>query len=115
MTSVDRAIAESLTPLERVILAIIYLMETNRVGIQGSKVFRVLNTYLESQRRDNVSVSSFNNLLKRLSTAGIIRLRTNKKAVNPLEYYWIYREYPESILDAIFEIDGSLKMIRKFL
>lgn len=113
--SVDKAVVESLSPLERAIVAIVYSIRSNRVGLQGSEVYRVLNTYLEAQGQKTVTASSFNEMLKRLNTAGIIRLKTNKRAINPLDYYWIYKKYPETILNVIFETDESLRSIQKFL
>jgi len=110
----DKAIAESLSPLERAIVAAIYSIGTSRIRIPSSEVYRVLNLYLEAHGREKLTPGSFNELLKRLNTAGIIKLRVNRKAINPLDYYWIYKEYPETILSAIFEVDEELKMIQKY-
>jgi len=77
------------------------------------KVTRCTNQIYSSWSRE-INTGSFNELLKRLNTAKIIELRVNRRAINPLEYYRIYKEYPETILSAIFEVDEELKMIQKY-
>jgi len=44
----DRAVAESLSPLERAIVAAIYSIGTSKIRIPSSEVYRVLNLYLEA-------------------------------------------------------------------
>lgn len=109
----DRIVAETLSPIERAMVVIIYSMKSKRVGIRSSDALEVLNKYLEMTGRERITAGSFNNLLKRLNTAGIIKLKTNRRAIDPSDYYRIYKKYPETILNAIFEIDEGLKKIQE--